>query len=178
MPQDVTDKDGKAILSWRVHVLQFCDEALYKKIDLAKAWDDPANKEFAARTPDVFKYFGRGPEEKDSTYFQMLTSPEPLEGGSPILVTGRKIHLIKIPDGSSNTLMVAEGETAVNWLKPGDIPYDPKKRPKLGDPKTGKFLAGMADGRVRRADYKKLTDETLHNLIRIDDGNPLGDDFD
>ena len=178
LPQDITDKDGKAILSWRVHVLAFCDDALYKKIDRTKPWDDAANKSFVEQMPEVFKYYGQGrePKEKGFTYFQMFTAPEAVEGGNPFLVPGRKIGFQHITDGTSNTFMVVEGETAVNWLKPGDLPYSAKKLPKLGDAKTGKFLVVMGDGSVRRLDAKKLGNEKLHALITIDGGEVVNID--
>ena len=37
------------------------------------------------------------------------------------------------PDGTSGTLLIVEGGTAVPWTKPEDIPYDPgKPLPQLG----------------------------------------------
>ncbi len=178
-PQDIVDGDGKPILSWRVHVLKHCDETLYKKLDLTKRWDDAANENFVGQMPEVFKYHGGGrePKEKGFTYFQMCTCPEPLEEGNPFLVPGRKLDFTKVIDGTSNTFMVVEGEKAVNWLKPGDLPYSPTKLPKLGNPKTGKFLAGFADGSVRWLDSRMLSEKTLHALITIDGGEVLGDDF-
>ena len=172
LPQDITDKDGKAILSWRVHLLPYLEQTpLHQKLDLTKPWDDAANKPFVERIPEVFKVHGREPKEKGFTYFQMFTSPEAVESGNPFLVPGRKLTIPGgIPDGTSNTLMIAEGETAVNWLKPGDLPYDPKKLPKLGDPKTGKFNALFCDGSVRRFDIKKLGEANLKGLITIDGG--------
>ena len=178
-PQNIVDQNGKAILSWRVHVLKHCDEALYKKIDLAKPWDDAANKKYVEQMPEAFKYYGGGrvPKEKGFTYFQMCTSPEPTEGGNPFLVPGRKLDFLKLSDGCSNTLMVIEGEAAVNWLKPGDLAWSSTKLPKLGNPKTGKFLAGFADGHVRWLDSRMLSEKTLHALITVDGGEILGDDF-
>ena len=176
-PQDVLDKNGKAILSWRVHLLpQLEQDALFKQIDLTKPWDDKANEKFVEQMPEEFKFYGREPKEKGFTYFQSLTSPMPLDTGSPFLVPGRKIGLQNITDGSSNTFMVVEGEEAVNWLKPGDLAYSPTELPKLGNPKSGKFLAGMGDGSVRWLDAKKLGEPTLHGLITIDGGEVVGFD--
>jgi Protein of unknown function (DUF1559) len=176
-PQDVLDKDGKPILSWRVHLLpQLEQDALFKQMDLTKSWDDKANKKFVEQMPEVFKYYGREPKEKGFTYFQSFTSPIPLDTGSPFLVPGRNIGFQNITDGTSNTFMVVEGEVAVNWLKPGDLPYNTTKLPKLGNPKTGKFLAGMGDGSVRWLDAKKLGEPTLHGLITIDGGEVVSFD--
>ncbi len=170
-PADIVDKNGKAILSWRVEMLPFIEQdALYKTIDRTKPWDDVANKKIAEQLPDVFKHFGRETKDKGSTYFQCFTAPKALHSGNPFLVPGRKLVITTITDGTSNTLMVVEGADAVNWLKPGDIAYDPKKSPKVGDPKTGKFAALMCDGSVRWFNAKKIGDEKLHAFITVDGG--------
>ena len=171
MPRDITDKDGKAILSWRVHLLPFMEQTpLWKQLDLTKSWDDPANSKFVELMPDVYKFPSREPTEKGFTYFQSFTAPKLVKASNPFMVPGRKLEIVKISDGTSNTLFIVDGETAVNWLKPGDLPYDPKTLPKIGNPKTGKFLGGMGDGSVRTFDLKKLGDKNLHALITIDGG--------
>ena len=174
LPGDIVDGDGKAILSWRVQLLPYLErENIYKQLDLTKPWDDAANKKFIEEMPAAFGFPSREEPKKGFTYFQTFTAPKELESGNPFLVPGRKISIPKIADGTSNTLMVVDGETAVNWLKPGDLPYDPKKLPKIGDPKTGKFLAAMGDGSVRWFEVKKLGEKKLHALITIDGGETI-----
>jgi hypothetical protein len=52
-------------------------------------------------------------------------------------------------DGTSNTLLVVEAETAVPWTKPEDIPYAATgKLPRLGGPFKHVFHAAFADGAV------------------------------
>ena len=166
-PQDITDKNGKAILSWRVQLLPYMEqENLWKQLDLTKPWDDAANKAFVEKMPVVFTITGRETKEKGFTYFQSFTSAMAVEGGSPFLVPGAKRTVSNITDGTSNTLMVAEGAEAVNWMKPGDLAYDPKKLPKVG--KDGWMYAGFGDGHVRRMRIPK--DEVLKALITIDGG--------
>ena len=176
-PADILDKNGKAILSWRVEMLPYIEQdALYKTIDRTKPWDDAANKKIAEQLPEVFRHFGRETKDKGFTYFQSFTAPKALDSGNPFLVPGRKLGLAGITDGTSNTLMIVEGESAVNWLKPGDIAYDPKKPPKVGDPKTGKFAAAMGDGSARWFNAKKLGEEKLHALITVDGGEVVSID--
>ena len=166
-PQDIMDKNGKPILSWRVELLPYLEETnLHKQIDLTKPWDDAANKKFVEQMPKVFGVAGREPKEKGFTYFQTFSSEKPVQSGNPFLVTGRKLAMTSITDGTSNTLMVVEGATAVNWLKPGDLPYDPKKLPKIGN--DGWFFAGFCDGSVRR--MRIPSDEMLRALITVDGG--------
>jgi hypothetical protein len=173
-PQDITDKDGKAILSWRVELLPYLEQDnLYKKIDRTKPWDDGANKGILEMMPDVLKVYGRDAKEKGFTYFQCFTSPKELQTAAPFLVPGSKRKLTEITDGTAHTLMVVDGEAAVNWLKPGDLPYDPQKLPKFGNPKTAKLAALFCDGSVGWLNLKKLDDKTLHGLITINGGEVL-----
>jgi len=54
-PSDVRDKDGKALLSWRVHLLPFVEElALYKRFKMDEAWDGPTNKPLVEKMPKLF----------------------------------------------------------------------------------------------------------------------------
>ena len=173
MPADIVDKDGKAILSWRVHLLPYIEQNnLYEKLELTKPWDDKANKELLEKMPEVFKVAGRDPEEKGFTYFQTFTSVNEPEGGSPLLVPGVKRKFGSITDGTSNTLMIVEGAEAVNWLKPGDLVYDPKKLPKVGH--DGWFFASFCDGTARRMRIPK--DEVLKALITVNGGEVINDD--
>ncbi len=167
-PQDITDKDGKAILSWRVQLLPYMEqENLWKQFDLTKTWDDEANKGLLEKMPDVYKIPGRAPKDKGYTYFQSFASEKAIKDGSPFLVPGVKRSPINITDGTSNTLMVVEGTDAVNWMKPGDLAYDPKKLPKVG--KDGWMYAGFGDGSVRRMRIPKA--DVLKALITVNGGD-------
>src|SRR5688572_9177285 len=45
MPQDIVDKDGKPLLSWRVHLLPYMEEDhIYKQFKLDEPWDSTTNK--------------------------------------------------------------------------------------------------------------------------------------
>ncbi len=166
-PQDITDKNGKAILSWRVQLLPYMElEDLWKQFDLTKPWDDAANKGLLEKMPAVFAIPGREAKDKGFTYFQTFASAKAIEGGSPFLVAGVNRKILTIADGTSNTLMVVEGADAVNWLKPGDLAYDPKNLPKVGH--DGWMYAGFGDGRVRRMRVPKA--EVLKALITVDGG--------
>lgn len=169
LPTDVVDKAGKPLLSWRVQILPYMENSLFRELDLTKAWDDPANAKVLAKTPKVFVAGARVAKEGE-TYFQMFTAAKPIPGGSPVLVPGRKQTLVSITDGTSNTFGVVEAAEAVNWAKPGDLAFDPKKLPALGDPKTGKFRVMMLDGSVWSLRRDKLTDDQLRAFITTNGG--------
>src|SRR5262249_13314511 len=55
-PQNITDKSGKPLLSWRVAILPFLDlDFLYRQFNLDEPWDGPNNRKLAAFMPDVFR---------------------------------------------------------------------------------------------------------------------------
>jgi hypothetical protein len=121
------------------------------------------------KMPTVFAAGARTAKDGE-TYFQMFTAPRLAEGGNPLLVPGERRTFASITDGSSNTFGVAEAAEAVNWAKPGDIAFDPKKLPALGDPKLGRFRALMLDGSVWTFRWEKLTNEQLRAFITVDGG--------
>jgi hypothetical protein len=89
-------------------------------------------------------------------------------------VLGTRIH--QISDGTSNTLLVVEGESAVPWTKPVDIPYSAAgKLPQLGGLFPDVFHAALADGSTHAVD--KQADETvLRRLITPNDGHVIDRD--
>src|SRR5262249_59894811 len=86
-------------------------------------------------------------------------------GGPP---DNRGPRIADIIDGTSNTLMVIEGGSAVPWTKPEDLPFTPPnfganeaqtKIPPLGGAFKDVIHAAFADGRVvalRRNFDKKI----------------------
>ena len=45
---DITDKDGRSLLSWRVAILPYIEqEALYKQFKLDEPWDSDTNKKLS-----------------------------------------------------------------------------------------------------------------------------------
>src|SRR5262245_14014333 len=63
---------------------------------------------------------------------------------------GRPPTIVSITDGTSNTILIAEGGAAVPWTKPEDIAYDPRKPiPALGGQFAHVIHVAMGDGSVR-----------------------------
>jgi hypothetical protein len=171
LPQNITDKDGKPLLSWRVHLLPFIEEVqLYKEFKLDEAWDSENNIKLLEKMPKTYE----SPRVKVKT--KGYTVYQGFEGNGAIFGSIYKIG--NIPDGTSNTIMVVETSVAVPWTKPVNIPFDPKKDlPDIGKAYGNRPLAAMCDGSVRILDLKKIKPETLKNAINSADGNTLGDDW-
>jgi type II secretory pathway pseudopilin PulG len=178
-PQDITDGDGKVLLSWRVHLLPFLNTGdvatatLLSRIDQTRAWDDPINKKLWEEMPDVFKLPGRETPEKGQTYFQAYRAVNWLGQNDCWLVDSRKVTVADVTDGLSNSLGLIETETAVNWMKPGNILFDTKKLPNIGNPKTGKANAVMLDGVHYLLDIKKYEGAKLIPLITVNGGEDV-----
>jgi hypothetical protein len=139
----IYNKNGKALLSWRVAILPFVGlDELYQRFKFDEPWDSPHNKRLLTQMPDVYTPVGafRTP---GMTYYQAFVGPH--AGFEP----GKLVRLQSISDGSSNTLLVAEAAAPVPWTKPEDLPFDPHQAPpRLGGPYGGDFHALWADGRV------------------------------
>ncbi len=56
LPRDITDKNGKPLLSWRVAILPYIEQnELYQKFKQDEPWDSPHNKELLKEMPIPFK---------------------------------------------------------------------------------------------------------------------------
>jgi hypothetical protein len=187
MPYDSRDEQAKGkqrptyrpLLSWRVHILPYIgEEALYRRFKLDEPWDSANNRPLLAQipaiyiTPEAAKRAGPG-----KTYYRGFTHSGAMFEKSP---SGppRRIPLVGIPDGTTNTLVIVEAGEAVDWTKPDDFDWSPgKPKPSLGGiaPNLQYFQILMASGEVRKV-RKDVPDQTLRWLIDRQDGNviPMG----
>jgi prepilin-type processing-associated H-X9-DG protein len=147
-PGDIVDKDGKPLLSWRVAILPYLEQAdLYNRFKLDEPWDGPNNKELIKEMPVLFQCPDRVRVEQFTTTYRGFV------GNQAVFETGQSIGMESITDGTSNTIAVSEAKNAVPWSKPDDLPYDgPAAKPSLygaGSPHPGGFNVGFCDGSVR-----------------------------
>jgi prepilin-type processing-associated H-X9-DG protein len=157
------DKDGKALLSWRVQILPFIEqEELFKQFKLDQPWDSDHNKKLIDKMPKLYAPV-RGKLDDGLTYYQAFT------GSHGLISPGKQVTFVNITDGTSNTLMCVEAAKPVIWTKPDDLEFNGKNLPALGGLFDGKFHAAFCDGSVRRF-RKEIKAETLIGLITPNGG--------
>jgi len=144
-PALTLDPEGKPLLSWRVLLLPYLDQAaLYEQFKLDEPWDGPHNKLLLAKMPKVFEcpsWPKRGPE--NSTY-QVLIGP------GTLFEKAEGIAVNEVRDGMSNTLMVLDTKAPIPWTQPSGLVFTPNKPIEgLGSNHTGGFNAVFGDGSVR-----------------------------
>jgi RNA polymerase sigma factor (sigma-70 family) len=140
----IYDKNGKALLSWRVTILPFLEQNhLYQRFRLDEPWNSPHNKELLKEMPPLYAPVGEANPAAGKTYYQAFVGPH---AG---FESGKKLRLFEFTDGTSNTLWVVEAGSPVPWTKPEDLPFAADKPlPKLGGLFGGNFHALWVDGSV------------------------------
>src|SRR5271154_5701004 len=168
-PAVVYGKDGRPLYSWRVALLPYLEaDGLYKEFHLDEPWDSPHNIKLVSRIPDLYMPPGskRNMVPLGYTFCHVFVGK-----GSPF-EEGRNVTLNDIShgDGTSFTLMLVEGGSAVPWTKPEDIPFAPgKPLPKLNTVFPDGFRASMCDGSSCWVDAN-ASDEAIRAAITWNGG--------
>jgi hypothetical protein len=163
------DKNGKALLSWRVAILPFIEQkALYDEFKQDEAWDSDHNKKLLAKMPKLFA--SPVGAKADQTFYQAFV-------GKGAAFEGKKgLKLTDFTDGTSNTILIVEAGAEVPWTKPVDLEYQAgKKLPAVGGIFPGGFNALLADGSVRFVP-KGVKAKTLEAYITRNGGEVVKDD--
>ncbi|TXT34299.1 MAG: hypothetical protein FD138_1695, partial [Planctomycetota bacterium] len=166
-----TDKKGKALLSWRVHLLPYLEaNDLYQQFKLDEPWDSDNNKPLIAQMPAVFSSaIDQELAKQGKTRFVTPANADGIMG----LKEGTRFADVR--DGTSNTILAVEvrSDSAVIWTKPEDVVIDFKKPMLyLKDARDGGFLTLMADGSVRSI-ANSIKNETLKALVTRAGGETL-----
>jgi Protein of unknown function (DUF1559) len=174
-PAYTTDKDGKRLLSWRVHLLPYLEQdKLYKEFHLDEPWDSDHNKKLIARMPAVF----RSSADPKLAAAGKTTYLAPI--GEATMWPGSKgVRIADVTDGTSNTIFLVDAvdEAAVEWTKPEDLGYDANApMTGLGARYHGGFLAALADGSVRLINIG-ISKTTLQAAFTRNGGEILGADW-
>jgi len=169
----ILDKDGQPLLSWRVAILPYLEEAeLYSQFHLDEPWDSSHNLQLLPRIPSYYSPPQGSPErEPYGTYFQVFA------GIGAAFDDRLPMTFKSFTDGTSQTILVIEAGEAVPWTKPQDLQFFPDQPlPKLaGHSKKGFTYSLYADGSVRRLP-NTIDQEILRALITRNGGEKLAED--
>ncbi|QDT11751.1 DUF1559 domain-containing protein [Planctomycetes bacterium K23_9] len=114
------DADGKALLSWRVHILPFIEQqALYEEFHLDEPWDSEHNLKLIPKMPDTYKHASMNTPPGQTVYQVPM-------GEGTMFHSEKPTRFRDVLDGLSNTIMVVEtnADAAVQWTKPEDLKID------------------------------------------------------
>jgi hypothetical protein len=180
----ITDpKTDKPLLSWRVAILPIVDSnfiPLYKQFKLDESWDGPHNKALIDQMPKVFAMPDAG-DPPGHTRYQMITGPGTVCDAlllKPNQTFGRIGPGFKsITDGTSLTVVLAEGAAAVPWTKPDDLYVRPDRPlPAFGGYFPGGFSVALANGAVFFAS-DQVSPATWRAVFSARAGDIPGDDW-
>jgi type II secretory pathway pseudopilin PulG len=163
------DKNGKPLLSWRVHLLPYLEEAaLYQQFHLDEPWDSEHNKKLIAKMPAIYRQPNGNAEDFKTCYLVPVAKGTMFESFKPV-------RFAQITDGTSNTIMAMEAslDSSVIWTKPEDIEID-MKAPLDGllGLRPGGFQALFADGSVRFIS-QTIDLEALRGLFTMSGGEVI-----
>ncbi len=116
-PPFTLDDEGRRLHSWRVLVLPFAEQgSLFRKLDLTKPWNHPANAEVRDSCPDVFRCRAA---ELPPGYTTYKAAVGPDAAFDPAGGTRRIDDML---DGTSQTVLVVEATRyqASHWMDPYD----------------------------------------------------------
>ena len=164
------DANGKALLSWRVHILPFIGEnELYQQFKLDEPWDSEHNRKLVPRMPRVYQDTMGGGDTNNRLGKTVVQVPV---GAGSIFSSDTPVKFRDMKDGSSNTILLVEvaQNKAVEWTRPMDWKVNP------ASPTDGLFSEGeattaaaLADSSVQRVS-RKVDSKNLLKAITMDGG--------
>ncbi len=175
-PAVIYSKDGKPLYSWRVELLPYLEQGqLYNEFHRDEPWNSPHNIKLVSRMPPMFRLPGDPPTMSMTPYqvFVGQGTPWPGDGRMGLRMPG------SFPDGTSNTILIAEASKKVLWTQPEDMRLRPGVSPLtlVGSRAfPGFFYVALADGFVTKVPTT-ISEKTLRDAINPADGNPLGPDW-
>ena len=161
-------RDGKPLLSWRVHLLPFLrEQKLYEQFHLDEPWDSEHNLKLVAKIPHVYT----SPRDGDLKGKSCYLAPS---GEGTVFGEQQAIGFDDISDGLRQTALVVQvgPERAVPWTRPGDLVSLEADPPKLLGSFGKRISVLFADGRVFHLN-PKIDQQTLEVLFQYQDGQRL-----
>jgi hypothetical protein len=157
--------DPQRRLSWRVGVLPYVEQdAMYRRMNLAEAWDSPANKPFSDTPVSVFADPG---SPSNQTRYRAFV------GRGTLFDPDQAVTFANVTDGLSNTILAVEAADTVPWAQYRELPFDQNASvPPLGRANENTFLVLMGDGSTRVI-QKSVNPTTLKAAITRNGGETV-----
>jgi hypothetical protein len=172
-PSALYDKQGNALLSWRVLILPFLEEKdLYRQFHLNEPWDSPHNSSLLKKMPKVFLHPKQPPGADPFTtnYLALVGEGAAFEGRAGV-------NVAEFTDGTANTLFLVESAGGVPWSKPEDLHYSSDTPlPRIGGIYPDGFTAALADASVRFISIA-ASEKTLRAAITRNGHDEVGKDL-
>lgn len=145
-PAANVDANGTQLLSWRVHLLPYLEQAeLYSRFRLNEPWNSPHNLPLLDLMPDVFRSAGDS-STTNTTRIRLLN------GLGTLYDSGRTgtLNFAQIIDGQSNTIFAVEAGTdkAVPWTAPDALPINADFLSSVGQLPDNLIRMIMVDGSI------------------------------
>jgi hypothetical protein len=115
--------DGSPARSWRVEMLPFVDhKPLFDSYDQTQTWNSETNTPVATQNVSTYICPSVPAAYQRDTQGRWYTAYATVNGPNTAFPNGKGLALKEIPDGSSNTVLIAEacGQQIV-WTEPQDI---------------------------------------------------------
>ena len=166
------DDNGKPLLSWRVHILQFIEEdALYRRFKLDEPWNSPHNLSLAEAIPRMYQHPAYPELANKTVYLATVAEEDQLKSAFGNWLTRPR----DITDGEAQTVMVAEVAPvkARFWTQPDDVEINLSDVPgSLGFGPKDEINLLFCDGRIHEVS-SDLMAATWRSLILRNDGQPI-----
>jgi hypothetical protein len=166
-PAYTVDAQGHRLHSWRTLILPHIEQqSLYAKVDLSKAWNDPANRQAYETEVHAYQCLA-GKLSPGQTTYLAIVAPDGMFQGP----TSRALS--EVTDDRGATIFVVEVEPGrhVHWMSPEDTNLDwLLNRAKIKDQPHSGLHAVFADGRASRLDAE-ASEEQLRALVSVAGGD-------
>lgn len=175
IPANSYDKNGKALLSWRVHILPLLEQGqLYSQFKLDEPWDSEANKKLIEKMPDFYKLPVANVKGVGLTHYRSFIGAKGVRINAAMIEGGRRRTIASISDGMMNSIFCVEATEPCIWTRPDDISFDPKGKPPafIDHYIKDRFQVLMFDGTVKSLSTK-IKDETLKAYITVNGGETI-----
>ena len=161
-PRAFTDSQGRPLLSWRVAILPYLEQAaMYRAVKLDQPWDSEDNRMISST---LIPTYGGDRSMGSKTTIRAPVFPGSAWDGNGPPKTFRDIH-----DGLSNTIAIidAPASAAIEWAnpQPWEISVDDPMSDIFGDRQT--VMVGMFDGAVITLARETMTNEKLKAMLTI-----------